>query len=340
MKAVGFGIVSPGRWGKRLLESVRGSERLELLGVSSRSRSNAESVAQAFGGRVFETYEAMLSSGEIEGVLIATPHHLHHPQALAALRAGKHVFVEKPVANSLAEAEELRRVAEEGKLVVSVGLQMRRAGAFRRAHAMIETGEIGTVVMAVAMHGAPIPATGPEDWKHAAISVPAGPLDQLGVHYGDLFRYLLGPVRRVSGFTTSAATQGEIPDAAVVSLQFATGVLGVYTTHQVSAYASELRIFATKGILHIRRAGRELAWQPVVDTRTAQRAGAEIVEVPFEGPHPHSTALTEELEEWADCVRSGRKPEVGAEEGIEALRIMRAAVEANESGRTVELAGG
>ena len=337
MDPVRIGIVSPGRWGRKLLDAAGESSKLAFAGVTSRNRHNAEDVARTYGGACFESYEDLLDSASIEAVLIATPHHLHYPQTMRALRAGKHVFVEKPIANTVGEAKEMAALAEARKLTLSVGLQMRRNPAARKAKQMIENGELGAIAMAVAVHGAPIITDSTEGWKADKDSVPGGPLDQLGVHYADLMAYLLGPISRVTGFYTDSVTGTSAPDAATVAMQFAGGVPGVYMTHQVSVYVSELRIFGTRGALVLARACQELYYEPMADTRTAQKTGGTRRPVPFEEPHPHADALTEELEDFANCVRTGAQPEVGAPEAIAALRVMRAAMEAQKSGATVDL---
>ena len=336
--AVRFGIVSPARWGRLLLDAAQLSSKVVLGGVFSRRTENASEIADQYGGEIYSSYEALLAAPDIEAVVLPTPHFLHHHQTMTALRAGKHVFVEKPMANTLDECLEMKQLAGASGLVLAVGLQGRRTGGIRKAKAMIDGGKLGKVVMAVAIHGAPIALDyTSDDWETDQDKIPGGPLDNLGVHYADVMPFLLGKVRRVAGFYRSDITPFSVLDAATASFEFESGTLGVYTTQQVSAYSSRLSLFGTKGVLHINRFGQELQWQDIVDTQAAKAEGPTLKAVPFEGPHPFSTALQEELEDFADCIRHGGKPLVGADEGIASLRLIRAIMESNDSGRTIIL---
>ena len=338
MQPVRFAIVSPARWGRLLLDAARASDRLELAGTCSRDSANVADTVANYGGRAFGSLDEVCADADVEAVLLPTPHHLHFSQALAVLRAGKHVFIEKPIANSVAEAEELAAEAERRGLVIGVGMQGRRTGAVRRAKRMLETGALGKPALVAALHGAPIPVAPQEDWKHSAEAVPGGPLDQLGVHYADILCYLFGPIEQVTGFVTRTVTERSSPDAACVSFLLPGGIPGSYVTQQVSSYVSDLSIYATGGALHVRRMGQELVWQPLVDPATAKNAGPVYEAVPFDGPHPFTGALQEELEDLARCIRHGGQPEVGAAEGIAALRFVRAALDSHATGRTVRLA--
>jgi predicted dehydrogenase len=85
------------------------------------------------------------------------------------------------------------------------------------------------------------------------------------------------------------------------------------------------------------RFGQELTWQAVVETATAQTSTLAPGPVPFQGAHPFTTALTEELEEFADCVRLNKRPEVGAAEGIAALRVIRAVMQSQQADQVIDI---
>lgn len=337
--AVRFAIISPAHWGRLLLNSVRESPKLAFAGVWGRNTENAADIVANYGGRAYPSYEALLADDTIEAVLLPTPHFLHYPQSMAAMQAGKHVFVEKPIANHLYEAHDMQRISEERGLVLSVGLGGRRTGGARKVKEMLDQGELGKVAMVVVMHGSPqVHVTYQEgDWETSPDLMPGGILDQLGVHYAEMLQYLFGPVRRVAGFYTDTISRYPIPDAAGVTYTFDNGIIGVHVLHQVSAYISQMSIFTTHGILQMNRMGRELIWQEIIDLNKAKQGGPQIVNIPVGGPEMTTTVLQEELEEFADCIRLGRKPEVGAAEGISALRLMRAAMRAHETGKVIDL---
>ena len=337
-RPVTFAVLSPARWARLLMDSVADSPMLEFGGVWSRSERNCNETVAAYGGRAYESYEALLADEAIEAVVLPTPHFLHYPQTMAALEAGKHVFVEKPIANTVEEAAAMHAKSRECGLVLSVGLQLRRTGGARKAKAMIEGGELGELAVVRGALGATlVPQYSKDDWEQVPEKCPGGPLDNLAVHYIDVMQYLIGPVRRVCGFTSDRMSLSSVPSMATFALEFENGVLGTFTTHQVSAYVSEVSIYGDKGVLHFKRAGQELLFQEILDPVRAKHMTPSIETVAFEGPHPHSTALTAELEDFARCIRNGGQPEVGAPEGIISLKVIRAVMEAAASGRTVEI---
>lgn len=335
---VRYAIVSPGRWGRKLLDAAKGSPKLQFAGVYSRTPANAAEITGLHGGQAYPSFEALLADPAIEAVLLPTPHFLHHPQTLAALRAGKHVFVEKPIATSIAQAEEMLRVSESAGLVLAVGHQGRHTGGMRKVKAMLAAGELGDIAAVVIVQGYPHALFRTEnDWRKGETAVPGGQLDELGVHYFDVLQFLFGPARRVTGFV-QRPSPGAPPAAATVALHFDGGVIANYTTYDASVGSSRMLIFGSKGALELNRMGQDACtWQPISDLATARLGGSPIQAIKFEGPYLLTTALTAELEDFAGAIREGRRPEVGAAESLATLRISRAVMEANDTGRTITL---
>jgi predicted dehydrogenase len=335
---VRFGIVSPGRWGRKLLDAAKHSPSLKFVGVASRNGTKTAEIANTYGGRAYPSYEALLADPQIEAVIIPTPHFLHHPQTLSALRAGKHVFVEKPIATTIAEAEEMLRVSRETGRVLAVGHQGRHTGGMRKVKAMIAAGELGEIATVVVVQGYPhaLFRTG-DHWRNAATAVPGGQLDELGVHYFDVLQFLFGPVRRATGFIQRPSPDAP-PDSATAALQFEDGLVANYTTYAASVGMSRMIIFGSKGALELNRMGQDACtWQPMSDLVTARLGGLPVEPIKFDGPYLLTTALTAELGDFAAAIREGRPPQVGAAESLATLRISRAVMAASESGQTVEL---
>jgi predicted dehydrogenase len=334
---VAFGIVSPAHWGRRLLDAARQTAAFRFAGVFSRDPVNAAEIARDYRGKSYPSYAALLADANIEAVLLPTPHFLHRRQAEQAFAAGKHVFVEKPIATTIEDAEAIRDAARSAHRVLAVGHQGRRTGAARKARALINAGEIGRIVHLVAVQGFPTAfGWNADHWRRDPDLLPGGPLDELGVHYFDLMRYLAGPITHVSGWQLNDITAGESLDAATACFRFASGALGSYTTHFVSVGVSQLTVYGTKGSLQLNRFGQELLRQRITDT-TNSRAPSGLEQVPCEGPQPFTTALTEQFEDFAHCIREGGEPEVGAREAIAALRISRAVLTSARTGQAVEI---
>jgi predicted dehydrogenase len=336
---VRFGIVSPGRWGRKLLDAVKDSPLLELIGASSRDHETAADIAKTYGGTAYTDISTLLADPQIEAVLLPTPHFLHHEQATAALKAGKHVFVEKPIATTLELAEDMAQLAEKTKLILAVGHQARFTGAARLIKAMLEAGEFGQLASVVITQGYPLlldPTS--TSWRQTEANVPGGPLDEFGVHYFEALQYWFGPARRVTGFVNRQVTANDVPDVASAILEYDGGVIASYNAHFVSVGLSRMTLFGTKGALDVNRFGEgPSTWQPITDMAAARAGGSPPETVTFDGPKLVSTALTAELESFARAIRSGSKPEVGARESLATLRISRAVLEASRTGRTITL---
>ena len=336
-KPLSFAIVSPARWGRLLLDAASKSPLLRLAGVWSRNEVNRSDIVATYGGRAYPSFDELLADADVEAVVLPTPHFLHHPQTMASFSAGKHVFVEKPIANSVAEAEEMQELALRNKLVLAVGLQHRWVGSARKVKALIENGDLGDIALATAALGATlVPQYSDGDWELDPEKIPGGSLDNLAVHYADLLLYFLGPVKRVMGHVSNRLSPTEVPSMATASLKFESGVLATLMTHQVSAYLSEISIFGTKAAVHYKRAGQELFWQEIIDPVRAKHLKPKIEPLDWDGPENFTTALQAELEDFARCIRNGCRPQVGATEGIAALRLIRAITESSASGKAVE----
>lgn len=335
---VRFAIVSPGRWGRKLLDAAKATPTLQFAGIFSRQADNVRDITATYGGQPYASYEALLADPAIDAVLLPTPHFLHHAQTLQALAAGKHVFVEKPLATTLTQGEEMLRATEQSGLVVAVGHQGRHTGGIRQARAMLAAGEFGEVAAVVVVQGYPHFLFQKEnDWRNAAQLIPGGQLDELAVHYFDVLQCLFGPVRQVAGFIRRLPPTAP-PGTATASLRFGDGLVASYTTYATSVGISRMTIYGTKGALELNRMGQDPSfWQPVSDLATARLGGLPPQPIAINGPYLVTTALTAELEDFALAIRERRRPLVGVRESLATLRISRAVMESSETGRTIDL---
>jgi len=322
-----------------LLAAAKSIPELSFGGVWGRSETNAAEIVRLYGGRAYRSYDELLSDSTIEAVLLPTPHFLHFAQSIAALSAGKHVFVEKPIAPTFNEAEMMARASLAKGLVLAVGHQVRFMGFARRIRDMLADQTFGVPSHIVITHGYPLMLGAEQgDWRLRPENVPGGPLDEFGVHYFDALSYWCGPALRVTGAMTSKITPGEVPDVASVVIELSNGVLASYTSHFVSVGVNRLQFFGTNGRLEVNRFGAaESWWQDTGDMTAARMGGPPPKPVSFPEPVGIDGALRAELIEFFSAIRQRRPPEVGAPQAIAALRIARAAVQAFATGRSVTI---
>ena len=205
-------------------------------------------LASRFGIAAHGTdFHALLSRADIGGVVALTPMQLHHAHAKSVLQAGKHVLVEKTLAGTVEEAEELVALAAAKNLRLAAAPFTTLSPVFQSAHRRIAAGEIGNVRSARALYG----WAGP-DWATWFHEKDAGPLRDLGVYGLTTLTGLLGPVRSVHALANGSDAGGErAPDNFLLSLEFATGCLATLATGYVQQkYKTPgIELYGTRGTL-------------------------------------------------------------------------------------------
>jgi predicted dehydrogenase len=317
----GIAIVGTGMWAPRLAGAAARAG-LELVACFSRDEARRRDFAERFGCEPAATFEDAVGHPRVEGVLLVTPNDIHEEHALACAERGRHVFVEKPIADSLDAAERMRRACEEAGVTLMVGHAFRRLGAARRVKELIHEGALGRVVLAEA--NMTLPGTfKPEAWRAQRDRNRGGPIMQLGIHHVDTLAYWLGPVRRASGRFAHVHTHAEIDDVGVVTLEFESGALATVTGSYVSPKTLSLRLLGSEAVLELRTDFSVWPDARALDGATELTLGGEPVA--FEA----RDMLAEELAEFGRCIRGEAEPETGAKEGIAALRAVLAALDSD-----------
>ncbi len=143
MTPVRIAAVGVGGWARVLADATRQGTGLAIVACTSRSADNRAAFAKAHGCRALLCFEAILADPDVEGVLITTPHSLHAEQVVAAARAGKHVFVDKPFALTVADAQRATQACHRTRVVLAVGHQRRRQPASRALKRLLDEGAMG-----------------------------------------------------------------------------------------------------------------------------------------------------------------------------------------------------
>jgi predicted dehydrogenase len=330
--------VGLGRWAKTLADSISHSDKIKIVNCFSRSEKNRQAFAQRYNCRSATSYAALLNDPEVEGVIVTTPNDAHSEPILEAAAQDKAVYVDKPIAHTLAEATKIDRACRDAGVILSVGHSARRLKGNRKIKEIIDRGDIGKLVMAECnfSNDRSLELT-PDKWRWYKDRSPGGPLIQLAVHHADTLNYLFGPAKTVTCMAKRLYTPAEIEDVTMTILEMESGQLcyigsnwasqGTFFTH---IYGMEANLYFTVDFNF---------WQcsDVVDQHSQleiqRRGSSEHEQVPLE----RGDMFREQLEEFADCIRGKRQPEVGGQEGIAALAIIYAALRSAESGRAVAL---
>lgn len=324
---VRIGLVGVGWFGGTRVASARKSGAAEFVSCFDLNPERRDAFAAEHGCRAAESLAAMLRDPEVEAILIATPHSTHLGLVEEAASAGKHVFVEKPLVLTVADARRAAEVAEKAKVVLQVGHNRRRQPANRRIKAMLDGDELGTLMQLDGIHTNPS-AGGPgvAAWRLDPAECPAGGMTALAIHTVDTFHYLVGPAKRLVAFSKQVVGFTKLDEATSVLIEYERGPIGSISTSYFAQAVVSLGVYGTKGN----------AWNEEDGVRLfVQRAG-EATRSPLDVETFDTVA--DELAEFSRCIRNGTKPETGAPEALEVAAVLEAIIESAASGRAVELA--
>ncbi|MBM4160013.1 MAG: Gfo/Idh/MocA family oxidoreductase [Ignavibacteria bacterium] len=315
--------------GRTIVNAVRDAGNLQLASCFDINESANRAVAKEFDARAAASYEELVQDSSIDAVVLVTPNHLHADQVQMAIAAGKHIFVEKPITNTVSEAKRSIAFAGKAGLTLMVGHNTRRRRVFRRAKQLLSERRIGTVVGVEANLSRPagIQADLPA-WKADPTKCALLPMMQLGIHFVDTVTYLLGPIARVSCFAANVAMPGNVLDSTSALLQLESGIPVALSSYYVSADAYFVRIYGTEGTIHCTPLKLRLELLQNGELR-------EVQEEDFSSEGAESFVL--QMREFGECILRGMKPETGGDEGLMALAVIEAMLRSVQTNSVVEL---
>lgn len=321
---VRLALFGPGGFGYERARALAGSPLVEFAACYSPFEGERLSCQQEFGARAAGHEDQIWDDPTIAGVVLSTPNPLHWQQARRAAESGKHVFVEKPLAPSVEEAQRIIEACRAAGVMLMVGHNARRRTRIRTMKRFLVDHRVGRPLVAETnnSHAGGL-SIQPADWRWSKANCPGGPLSQLGVHHADTLRYLMGPVARVSAWQRRLAVAAEIDDVTTTLLEFESGALGYIGAHYAVPDVRYVFILGTVA---------NLRWDRALGLVLEGEHGRE--QIPIE----ENDTIQEEMDEFARCIAAGELPEVGPAEGLAAVAVIEAAVLSNLRGRPVDIA--
>ena len=327
-KPVRVASLGMGWWSDVLADAIQKTDKIEIAACFTRSEDKRAAFAKKYNCEAAGSYEEILADDSIEAIINTTPNHVHLESTKAAAQAGKHVFLDKPIAHTVADGKALTRACAEAGVVLAIGYQRRRENHFRWIRNKIDAGEFGRLVQAECNISRD--REGQFElghWRYQADAMPGGVMLQIGIHYTDVLTYLMGPIAAVSGRTAQLVLPGENPDVANLILEHECGAISNLTASYASA--SEYYLMNIYG-------KTATAYYTLFDgLRVLYRGEKSPQAVACE---KNETIVEEELEEFADAVRGGAPPEMEGEAAVSSLAVIRAGVRSAREGRRVEVA--
>jgi predicted dehydrogenase len=246
-------IVGLGWWGKTLVESVQDqSDAIRFVGAATRTASpEARSFAQEHGLRLDEL-DALLASDDVEAVVIATPHSQHARQTIAAARAGKHVFCEKPFALTRDDAEAAVQATQDAGVVLGVGYNRRFHPEMTKLRHRIRSGELGTILHVEAtMTFANALALTAAQWRASRDETPAGGLTPMGVHAIDGMIDLCGEIDTAFSQSFRRVVSIDADDTTSVLFRMRDGMSGYLGTMTATGPGFSFQVFGSNGSVRL-----------------------------------------------------------------------------------------
>ena len=339
MAELRIAILGSGYMGRTYAECIaKFVTRARLAAIAGGTR--APGLAADYGVPCETSYDGLLARGDVDALLIATPHADHRDQVLRAAAAGKHVLVEKPMATSVADCDRMIAACRDAGVMLQVVQTLRFRGTPARAKQLIDAGRIGAVRM---IQGRSLV----RDYAIAAGAWPGQPehggafLD-MGVHNFDIMRFWSGSqARRVFAHVTTYGGSGYPWLSAMAQVTFANGVAAQqWTSHEVPALSLTRSqhmyvVVGERGALEIDGYGKLLLSTPESTELIWEQPAFDFVNRPLDPVRLE--AFYTQIQLFVDDVLDGRPPSVPGEEGRAAVAMVEAAIRSAESGQAVEL---
>ncbi|MBR8658030.1 MULTISPECIES: Gfo/Idh/MocA family protein [Brevibacillus] len=327
MAQVKVGILGAGGIAKVHTSILKRDERVEIVGVADISQERATALAVEAGrAKAVGSLEELFDLG-VDAVYVTTPNTLHVEPVLACLQRNIHVFSEKPMATSLAEAQQIREAAAASKAVYNLGMNRRYASVYKRVKELIGSGEVNPYLAHLKMNRGELlhPA-----WT-ADPKVTGGFLYETPFHLLDLSRYLFGEVQSVSCEGRQHISQSEL-DTFAILLTFESGTVATFVTYAHAGWSfpfESVEVYGTYATV----ATQEL--EKVMYAPGLKQA-AHVHDF-FQLPMEEKWGYAEEDRLFIDAIVHGTKPPVTAEDGYRSIQLLEAVYESAKTGRRIEM---
>ena len=331
---VKVGIVGLGRWAKVLTRAAAKSDKLKIVAGYSRSEEKRSAFARETGVAVVPDLKTMLSDPEVKGVILTVPNEQHLPVAEQVAKAKKHVYTEKPIANTLEDGLRIEALQRDHGVQVVVGHSARLLIGTRMIKQAIDRGELGRVAFIEAnfSNERALDLT-PQMWRWYKDKAPGGPLSQLAIHQIDALHYLGGEIAEVSSMAAKLSPVGaEVDDQSMTLMRFADGKIAYVGTCWTSPGIYAIRVFGSKGLMHYEIDFSQ--WDSpdkLHETSTLYiQRGKDGYGKRQEIELPAGDMFRDELEMFAETCTTGRPCELTAHNGNVAVAVVYAALRSIE----------
>ena len=314
MKKIGVGVIGVGFWGRNHARVFSELHNTELKAVCDINSELTENVAEQFGVDTYKDSGKMLKRGDIDAVSICTWTTTHAAEAKKVIKAGKHLLVEKPIANTVRQARNIVDAAEKNELRLMIGFIERFNPSVQHAKSEIEEGKIGTLVSATARRVS--------QWPERIGDI--GVVKDTAIHDIDIMRYIFDKDPVAVYAQIGNLKHKKFEDYAQIMLTFKDGKTAFIEANWLTPYKiRNLLVTGSEAIISLSYITQEI---------TMEIAGQSLTH-----RHEWREPLKLELQHFANCVINNEEPLVTGIDGLKALQIAEAALKSAAKCRAIKL---
>jgi predicted dehydrogenase len=292
---LGVAVVGLGWWGRVIAPLARSSGKLRLV-------MGVDPVATGFDFPVAKRYQEALDDPQVQAVVLCTPHTLHTDQIVAAAKAKKHVFCEKPLSLSRRDVVRAVEACNENRVALAVGHEKRFEPPIQELMRLVKSGELGTPLQIEANFVQDkFLSLPPDNWRLSEKEAPAGPMTATGIHLLDLSVGVMGPAERVFASVRTLGSQLTNGDTLGILVNFRSGGNALINACLATPFDGRFAVYGSKGWAEVRDKAHPEA--PEGWTLTIQKRGETRVTREFSP----AKAVLANLEAFADAA-AGRVP--------------------------------
>lgn len=336
---VGVGIVGCGAITKyRHAPEFSTNQYSKIIGYFNPTYEKAQVLAAEYGGKVYACFEGMLEDPLVDAVCICTPNKYHAAMSIAAMKAGKHVLCEKPIAATIEEADKMIETAERTKKLLMIAHDLKFEFAHEKAKEIICNGDMGKILSFRTTFG----HGGPEHWStdqsmnswfFKRENACSGVMGDLGIHMAHLIEWLIGdPIEEVKAFSSvrdkklENGDPVETYDNSICLLRTKSGIIGTLTASWTyyGGMDKSTVIYCTNGTIEIYNNEK---FPLIISKNTKER-------ICYSFEKQSRSGITDS---FINSIMNKTSPEIPGKEGLRALKVVMACAEAYEKNMTVKV---
>lgn len=319
---VRFGIIGCGFIANLHADAVNNIKQARLTGAYDANAEAGRNFAHKYGIEFYGSVADLFSN--VDAVCVCTPSGFHKQYAVEAAKAGKHIVVEKPLALTVSDCDEIIKACDAAKVKSTVISQLRYSDAVNKLKAAIEKGYLGKLVSGgVYMKYYRSPEYYANSWRGTRALDGGGALINQGIHGVDLLQYVMGDVKKVYGIAKTLARNIEVEDTLCAAVEYQSGAIGVIeaTTSVFPGFKRRMEICGDKGSVILEE--DEITFFEFEDKKIKFECGKGSGRYSSSNPENISAAgHLKQISDFVGCIINGKRHFIDCQEGKKAVKII------------------